>query len=105
MPKNKLTPDVIEKWPEVLDHIDVKVVPIEYIRAVEVSFNDGKLWVLDIDNDKIVGEEGAYELESSLEELLEEYEEEVQGINFVVDIEKVKRDVTKRTHIFMKKRK
>ena len=41
----------------------------------------------------------------ALEDLLAEYEDEVKGVNFVVDIEKVKKDITKRTHVFMKKRK
>lgn len=106
MPKqNKLAPDVIKKWPEVLNSIDVKVVPIEYVRTVEVAFTDGKVWVLDIDSNSMSSENGPEELEATLEDLLLEYEDEVQGINFVVDIEKVKRDVTKRTHVFMKKRK
>lgn len=106
MPKqNKLAPDVIKKWPEVLSSIDVKVVPIEYIRTVEVAFQDGNVWVLDIGNNKLVNEDGTTELESTLEDLLAEYEDEVKGVNFVVDIEKVKKDITKRTHVFMKKRK
>ena len=36
---------------------------------------------------------------------MDEYEDVLQSVNFVVDIERVKKDITKRTKIFMKKRK
>ena len=102
--KSKVSDDVVNQWPEVMDEIDIHVVPIQYMKAVEISFEDGKTWIMDLDHDKI--EEGsAEELEASLEELLDEYQDTITGVNFVVDIAKVKEDVTRRTHIFLKKRK
>ena len=106
MPKeNKLSSDVIKKWPEVLGAIDVKVVPIQYIKAIEVYFEDGNTWILDVDPRAVNGEQGAEALEATLEDLMEEYQDAINGVNFVVDIDKVKRDVQKRTRQFMKKRK
>jgi len=102
--RSKISDEVVEQWPEVMDGIDIQVVPIQYMKAVEISFDDGKTWVMDLDHDKI--EEGsAEELEESLEELLDEYQDSITGVNFVVDIAKVKADITKRTKIFLKKRK
>jgi len=104
--RNKVSSEVIDQWPEVMDNIDIHVVPIQYMKAVEIHFNDGKTWVMDLDHDLIQDEtETAQELEDSLEELLEEYQDTIDGVNFVVDIQKVKADITKRTHIFLKKRK
>ena len=61
---------------------------------------------MDLDHDHIQdADESAQELEDSLEELLDEYADTIEGVNFVVDIAKVKKDVTRRTHIFLKKRK
>lgn len=89
-----------------MDNIDIQVVPIQYMKAVEVRFTDGKTWIMDLDHKQIQDEEEtAQELEDSLEELLEEYQDSIDGVNFVVDIAKVKEDVTKRTKIFLKKRK
>ena len=104
--KRKVASEVVEQWPEVMNEIDIQVVPIQYMKAVEIHFVDGKTWVMDLDHDEIQDQtETAQELEESLEELIEEYQETIEGVNFVVDIAKVKADVTKRTHIFLKKRK
>lgn len=102
---NKLSKDVIKKWPEVLGTIDVEVVPIQYIKAVEVHFDDGNTWVVDVDPRAIDDQRGADELEATLEDLMEEYHDAITGVNFIVNIDKVKRDVQKRTRQFMKKRK
>ena len=101
---NKLSKDVIKKWPEVLGNIDIKVVPAEYIKAVEVTFTDGKIWVIENDPTQSIGD-NALAFEESMEDLMDEYEDVLQSVNFVVDIERVKKDITKRTKIFMKKRK
>jgi hypothetical protein len=104
--KNKVSEDVTNQWPGVLDEIDINVVPIQYIKAIEVHFDDDKVWVMDIDHNRLDNNEDmANELEESLEELIEEYQDAIQGINFVVDIPKVKRDITRRTSIFLKKKK
>lgn len=104
--KNKVSPEVVDQWPEVMDNVDIRVVPIQYMKAVEIHFTDGKTWIMDLDHDQIQdADETAQELEDSLEELLEEYQDTIEGVNFVVDIQKVKKDVTRRTHIFLKKRK
>lgn len=102
MPKRKnISPEVQDQWPGVLDEVDIKVVPIEYIRSVEVKFNDGKIWIMDIDQN-VADADG---LEIALDEMLAEYEDTITGVNFVVDIPKVKQDITRRTKLFMKKKK
>lgn len=106
MPKNKLPQDVVDRWPEVLNDVDVNVVPIEYLRQIEVTFEDDKTWIIDIDQDKIADNQDIIEeLEESLEDLFDEYEDVIVGVNFVLDVEKVKRDITKRTRTFLKKKK
>ena len=104
--KSNISSEVVEQWPEVMDEIDIHVVPVQYMKAVEIRFTDGKTWIMDLDHDLIENaDETAQDLEDSLEELLDEYHDSIEGVNFVVDIAKVKKDVTKRTHIFLKKRK
>ncbi len=102
--KNKLSKQIIDKWPEVLGNIDIKVVPTEYIKAVEVTFTDGKVWVIENDPAQSISD-NAEAFEQSMEDLMDEYEDVLKSVNFVVDIERVKKDITKRTKIFMKKRK
>jgi len=93
-------------WPGILDEIEIKVVPVEYINSVEVQFTDGNTWAIEIDkSDTDDSEQAAAELEDSLESLFEEYEDVIAGVNFILDVEKVKEDITARTKTFMKKKK
>jgi hypothetical protein len=99
-------PEEANSWPGVLDEIEIKYVPVEYISSVEVTFSDGKTWSIEIDKESAAGtDEEARELEDSLEDLFEEYEDVIEGVNFILDIEKVKKDITDRTKLFMKKKK
>ena len=99
----KESPDT---WPGILDEIEIKVVPVEYINSVEIQFTDGNSWAIEIDKDEDQDpDEAAAELEESLESLFEEYEDVIEGVNFILDVEKVKEDITERTKTFMKRRK
>jgi len=96
----KLPPEVIEHWPEVFEDVEVEVVPVDYLHSVRISFEDGITWDIDLTKD-----EGLYDLESSIADLFETYEDSITHIDFRLDTEKVKRDISKRTHMFMKKKK
>jgi len=101
--KNKKLPEqVAGSWPGVLDEIDIQVVPVEYVKTVEVKFDNGDTWIIEIDKEDHEDQE---DLESSIETLIEEYQDTIEGVNFVLDVEKIKSDITKRTKTFMKKRR
>jgi hypothetical protein len=101
---NGLPKEVTDQWPGILDEIDIKVIPEKYIQSVEVMFLDGNTWNIDVPSDLSDNDDLTY-LEEVIEELFEEYEDSIQGINFVLDVAKVKHDITKRTKSFMKKKK
>lgn len=104
MPKksNKLSSDIIAHWPEVFKDVEVKAIPIDYLESINVTFSDGKIWVIDLKDPRknLVGNLGEV-----IDELLDEYEDNIANIDFRVDVVKIKKDITRRTHIFMKKRK
>lgn len=101
MPK-KLPPEVVEHWPEIFGDIDVKVIPTNYLASVKILFHDTTEWEIDLTHESETKEK---DIETMLADLFEEYSEEIKSINFTLDTEKVKRDVTKRTNRFIKKRK
>ena len=68
MPKNRLPAEVIDYWPEVLEDVDIKAIPVKYVASVHVTFNDGKSWDIDIDREKIQGDES---LEKTLDTFFE----------------------------------
>ena len=98
----KLSKDVIAHWPEIFKDIDVHAVPIQYIDTINVTFTDGNTWVIELDDKKGITEE---EVEMSLEELFDEYEDTIANVDFTLNTEKVKRDIQARTKRFLKKRK
>jgi len=101
--KKRLPQDVIDQWPEIFNDVNVEVIPLYYLDSVRVTFQNGKVW--DIDTSKALSEGADEDLESALDDIFNEYEEEIVNVDFRLDIEKVKKDIQKRTNRFLKKRK
>jgi len=102
VPNKKLPQEVIDAWPEVFGDIDVKSVPLEYLHSINVQFKNKDTWVIGFDPTKDITPE---EVNRHLNELFDEYEDQILNVDFKLDTEKVKYDVKKRTKYFMKKRK
>lgn len=99
MAGTKLPPEIIKHWPEVFKDIEVEMVPMDYISAIEVEFLNGDVWIIDCK-----GNEAANDIDvaETLEELLIEYEETIDNVDLRIDSEKVKRDIQKTTKAFLK---
>lgn len=100
MPNKRLPPEVVDHWPEVFEDVQVDVVPVEYLHSVRVTFDDGITWDIDVTRDK-----DGIDVESALADLMDQYQDSITHVDFRLDTEKVKHDISKRTHIFMKKRR
>ena len=100
-PSKKLPPEVIDHWPEVFEDVDIDVVPLEYLDSIRVQFADGKMWDIKIDTTKNRVED----LEKSIDELFEQYQDHIQNVDFRLNTDKVKKDITKRTQKFLKLRR
>ena len=99
---DKLPQEIIDHWPEVFQDIEIKAIPIEYIRTANVYFDNGDMWEIDIQGDFIEDHNSA---EEALELFFEEYDDSIVKVDFKIDSEKVIKDVKTRTKTFMKKRK
>jgi hypothetical protein len=97
----KLPPEVVHHWPEVFEDLEISIVPLEYLHSVRVSFEDGKIWDIDLSTKKMSVEN----LQTALDELFHEYQEVIKNVDFRLDTEKVKLDVTQRTKRFLKLRR
>ena len=80
----------------------MQVVPLEYLHSVRVYFNNGKVWDIDIEKSKA---ENKSNLEETLEQLFDEYDDVITNVDFRLDTVRLKKDITNRTKTFMKKRK
>jgi hypothetical protein len=100
-PNKKLPQEVISHWPEVFDDVEIDVVPLEYLDSVRVEFVDGKVWDIEINTEKNKVED----LEKSLDDLFEQYQNHIKNVDFRLNTNKVKRDITTRTQKFLKLRR
>ena len=98
-----LPDDVIEHWPEIFKDVKLEVIPVRYLDSVQVQFNDGKVWDIDLKEKDL--KENPEEVENSLTKLFDEYEADIKHINFKLNSEKIKTDVQRRTSLFLKKKK
>jgi hypothetical protein len=97
----KLPPEVVNHWPEVFEDLEINIVPLEYLHSVRVSFADGKIWDIDLSTKKM----GVENLQSALDDLFKEYQDVIENVDFRLDTEKVKQDITQRTKRFLKLRR
>jgi hypothetical protein len=98
-----LPKDVVDHWPEVFGDIKLNVLPISYLNAVLVNFKDGKTWEIRVTPQ--TRKAGWESFEKSLSELVKNYEDKIDNVDFKLDTEKVKKDIKKSTDKFLKKKK
>ncbi len=93
MPKKYFKPpkDVIKEWPEVFEEIYMSSMPIKYIHGVELTFNDGRVWEIDLPEQLNLADEDA--IIEKLSEGIRDFQEEIITINFQVDIDRLKQDI------------
>lgn len=100
-PKNSLPDEVIKVWPEVLEDVEVQAIPLEYLHSITVEFHSGKTWLIEMADN----EDPNVNIEQEIDNLFSAYNNEISSINFKLDTERVKRDIEKRTKLFLKKRR
>lgn len=103
MKKKSLPKDVVDQWPEVFSEVDVRAIPIPYLYSLRIIFKDGKIWDINIDDH--ARKNSIDDLETHISELITTYEDSIEHIDFRLDVERMKKDVMKKTKSFLKKPK
>ena len=101
--KKRLPKEAVAHWPEIFSDLHVESIPVEYLLSIKVTFKDGKNWEIRLKNNrqKMTNKE----LEKQITELFKTYGDAIKNVDFRLDTNKVKADITKRTKTFLKKRK
>ena len=101
--KKRLPKEVVAHWPEIFSDLHVESITVEYLQSIKVTFKDGKNWEIRLKNNrqKMTNKE----LEKQITELFKTYGDAIKNVDFRLDTNKVKADITKRTKTFLKKRK
>jgi hypothetical protein len=103
MNEKKLSKDVIESWPEIFEDVNLNVVPLKYLCSVQVKFKDKKIWNIDIG--KNLRDDNWQIIQTNIQEMIMNYKEHIEGVDFKLDTDQIKKDVTRETAKFLKKRK
>jgi hypothetical protein len=97
-----LPKDVIDRWPEVFGEITLNVVPLRYLHAVKITFKNRKIWELELEKNSKLDWDN---FEKQIKDVLSQYEENIENIDFKLDTERIKKDITKHTNKFLTNKK
>jgi len=84
-------------WEEIFDTVNYDYLPIEYVGTIIVTFLDGKVWEVDLHNKNNVDDPA-----DTIATFLDEYNEKIDTVDFRLDTDRIKKDITKRTKRFLK---
>ena len=94
--EGKLTGEILARWETLLSDADISSIPVNLLREVNVSMNDGTSQIFDINElrDKGLSIE---EIEKLLEDFIDQYDEEIDSLDFHLNIEELASDIDKKT--------
>ena len=100
MPKKSKSLEDKHNWDEIFDSIEMEYLPVEYIDKIILTLQDGTVWEINVTDSR--KKQTVEQIEDSLDILFEEYEEDIETIDFRLDIERIKKDLSKRVYKFLK---
>jgi hypothetical protein len=86
---------LVKEWPEVFEDLYMNTMPVAYLDTIHLEFADGRVWQIDIKDQ--LKEEKPDTIADRLLETLSEYKDEIKKIDFKVDIERLKKDISDST--------
>lgn len=89
-PKN-----LIKEWPEVFDDLYINTMPVAYLDALLLEFDDGRVWEINIKEQLKSGDPD--QLAKKLLDTLSEYKDTIKKIDFKFDVDLLRQDIKNRT--------
>ena len=78
----------------------MEYLPVEYTNMIIITFEDGTKWEIDIKRSR--SKQPIEQIEESLNELFEEYEDQITNLDFRMDMTRLRSELTKRVNRFIK---
>ena len=69
--------------------------PVAYLKSVRLEFNNGRIWEIDIQEQ--LGNATNDIVAEKLLDTFTEYKEEITKVDFTIDIQRLKQDITDKT--------
>lgn len=92
--------DDVNQWSEVLSGVAVNAIPYNYIDSITISFNNNKSWNIEIDTNTATDDD-LLKFENTVSEMLYNYKNYINDIDFGINVLKVKTDIETLTNQFL----
>jgi len=86
---------LIKEWPEVFEDMYMNTMPVAYLKNVRLEFNNGRIWEIDIQEQ--LSNEPNEVVAEKLIDTFQEYRDDITKVDFTIDIQRLKEDITKQT--------
>ena len=83
---------LVKEWPEVFEDLYMNTMPGAYLDLVHLEFKDGRVWEIDVHTE--LEKQRPEDIADILLNTLQEYKNEITKIDFKVDVERLKKDIT-----------
>lgn len=91
MLNQKLTNEIADPWNTILSEVKLEFIPSQYVAMAKIVFENGKTWEIDLTT------KSYQSIEHIIREIKEEYEEAIVKMDFKINMEKVRNDVSDET--------
>ena len=83
-----MSPDFIKQWEHIIDDVDKQKIPIEFIKKLIIKMNGKRQQTINI---KRFLDQGlaAEQIEKAVSRKLEEYDDDIVSVEFVLNIESI----------------
>lgn len=83
-----MSPEFIEKWEKLLEDVDKQAIPVEFIKKLILKLRGRKQQTINIE--KLI-KQGLYpdEIEDEITQRLIELDEDVMGIEFILNVQSI----------------
>lgn len=97
MPKPLFRPPkhLVKEWPEVFEDLYMNTMPVAYLDIIHIEFVDGRIWEFNIREE--LEKQNPEKIADKLVDTFQEYKEEISKIDFKININKLKKDISDST--------
>lgn len=86
---------LVKEWPEVFEDLYMNTMPVAYLDVVHLEFVNGRVWQIDIKEQ--IKDVNIELVAQKLIDTLQEYKDEIKKIDFKIDVERLKKDISNST--------
>lgn len=87
--------ETLDPWQTILSEVKLEFIPTEYVAMAKVFFENGKIWEIDL------SKKAFNSIEQIVSEIRLEYDDAIIRMDFKVNLEKVKNDISEETSRWM----